>query len=59
MKKKLKQELQSDGMPSTNQNPEIKLHNTDATSTDPRLDDVGKTPEESLKVRVARYYSSI
>lgn len=59
MKKKLKQELQLDSRSSTNQSQEIKLHNTDATSTDQRLDDVRKTPEESLKVRVARYYSSI
>ncbi len=59
MKKKLKQELQLDGMPSTNQSQEIKLHETDANLTDKQLGDAPKTPEESLKVRVARYYSSI
>ena len=59
MKKKLKQELQLVDTPSSNQTQEIKLHETDASSTNQQADNAPKTPEESLKVRVARYYSSI
>jgi hypothetical protein len=59
MSKNLKQDRKLDDISSVDQLQEIKPKKTEAIPTDYQLDDAVEIPEESLKVRVARYYSSI
>jgi len=58
MSKNLKQDRKLDDISSADQLQKIKQKKTEVTHTDYQLDDAVEIPEESLKVRVARYYSS-
>jgi hypothetical protein len=55
MSKNIKQDRKLDDISSTDQLQKIKPKKTEAIPTN----DAVETPEESLKIRVARYYSSI
>jgi hypothetical protein len=56
MSKNLKQDRQFDNIRSTGQ---LKNIEPKTIPTDYQRDVIVETPEESLKIRVARYYSSI